>query len=71
MDGIKSMAKSTVKKRTGRPPTGHNPNFTVRLPKQLVATIDKIAREENTTRAEIMRQLMTEALEARKAKPFT
>jgi hypothetical protein len=46
-----------------------DPNFTVRLPKQLVATVDKIARQENTSRAEIMRQLMTEALEARKTRP--
>src|ERR1700758_5769803 len=69
MDCIKPMAKSTAKKRTGRPPTGHDPNFTVRLPKQLVATIDKIAPKENPSRAEIMRQLMTEALEARKTKP--
>ena len=67
----KAMSRSSpsrAKRRTGRPATGHNPNFTVRLPKHLVATIDKIAREQSTTRAEVMRQLMTEALEARKAK---
>jgi metal-responsive CopG/Arc/MetJ family transcriptional regulator len=38
----------------------------MRLPKQLVATIDKIAKEQGTSRAEIFRQLVTEALEARK-----
>jgi metal-responsive CopG/Arc/MetJ family transcriptional regulator len=41
----------------------------MRLPKQLVSTIDKIAKDTATSRAEVVRQLLTEALEARNTKP--
>jgi metal-responsive CopG/Arc/MetJ family transcriptional regulator len=60
------MAKSSAKKRVGRPPTGKNPQVIVRLPKQLLSAIEKLARDQAATRSEIMRQLMTEALAARK-----
>ena len=59
------MAKQ-AKKQRGRPATGHDPNLTFRMPKQVIAAIDKIAKENNTTRADIARQLITEALAARK-----
>jgi metal-responsive CopG/Arc/MetJ family transcriptional regulator len=38
----------------------------IRLPKQLLTTIDKLARDQATNRSEIMRLLLTEAIEARK-----
>jgi metal-responsive CopG/Arc/MetJ family transcriptional regulator len=38
----------------------------LKLPKQLLDRIDKIARDRNLSRGEIMRQLLTEALAARK-----
>jgi metal-responsive CopG/Arc/MetJ family transcriptional regulator len=60
------MAKSSAKKRVGRPPTGKNPQVIVRISKQLLAAIDELARKQTTTRSEIMRQLMTEALETRR-----
>jgi len=60
------MAKSSTKKRIGRPPTGQSPQVMIRLPKQLLSAIDKLARDQATSRSEIMRQLMTEALAARK-----
>jgi hypothetical protein len=60
------MAKSTTKKRIGRPPTGERPGAIVRLTKQTLDTIDKLARQEGTTRSEIMRQLIDEALAARR-----
>ena len=53
-------------KRPGRPATGHDPQYAVRLSKQIVAAIDKIAKETDTGRATVMRQLIIEALEARK-----
>jgi metal-responsive CopG/Arc/MetJ family transcriptional regulator len=36
------------------------------LPKQLLDGLDKLARQQGVTRGEIMRQLLTEALAARK-----
>jgi len=62
----KLMAKSSTKKRVGRPPTGQSPQVMIRLPKQLLTTIDKLARDQATSRSEIMRLLLTEAIEARK-----
>jgi Ribbon-helix-helix protein, copG family len=61
----KSTAKQAKKPR-GRPPTGHDPQYAVRLPKQVIAAVDKIAKETQSTRAGVMRQLITEALETRK-----
>jgi hypothetical protein len=69
MATINPMAKSSTsarKKRPGRPATGHDPQYAVRLSKQIVAAIDKIAKETDTGRATVMRQLIIEALEARK-----
>jgi Ribbon-helix-helix protein, copG family len=60
------MPKSSTKKRIGRPPTGHDPNFSIRLPKQLIAAIDKIAKETNGNRAETIRLLLAEAVAARR-----
>jgi hypothetical protein len=64
MSVIKSMAKQA--KKRGRPATGHDPQYSVRLPKQIIAAIDKIAKETNSGRAAIMRQLIIEALATRK-----
>ena len=50
----------------GRPPTGQSPQVQIRLPKQLLSIIDKLAREQATSRSEIMRLLLTEAITARK-----
>jgi predicted transcriptional regulator len=60
------MAKSTTKKRIGRPPTGQRPNALTRLDPKVIDAIDKLARQQGTTRSEIMRQLINEALAARK-----
>jgi hypothetical protein len=60
------MAKSTIKKRIGRPRTGERPNVLTRLDHQTFDTINKLAKQQATTRAEIVRQLITEALQARK-----
>jgi hypothetical protein len=45
------------------------PQTVLKLPKQLLDRIDKLARDQNLSRGEIMRQLLTEALAARKGSP--
>jgi metal-responsive CopG/Arc/MetJ family transcriptional regulator len=60
------MKRSSEKRPRGRPATGREPTATITIPKQTLATIDKLARQQSTTRSEIMRQLIDEALEARK-----
>jgi hypothetical protein len=56
------MKKSSTKKRPGRPATGLTPTAIIRLPKQAIELIDKRAREQNTTRSAILRQIVLEAL---------
>jgi hypothetical protein len=46
----------------GRPPTGRDPNVGVRIPKQVLAVIDKMAREQQTTRAAIIREIVMKHL---------
>jgi hypothetical protein len=60
------MAKSTIKKRMGRPRTGERPNVLTRLDREMFDTINELAKQQATTRAEIVRQLIAEALEARR-----
>jgi len=62
------MKKASAKKRMGRPPTGRTPIVTMALPKQTIDALNKLARQEETTRSNIMRQLIDEALQARKSK---
>jgi metal-responsive CopG/Arc/MetJ family transcriptional regulator len=61
-----SSSESKTKKRMGRPPTGRMPQTVLKLPRQTLDGIDKLATEQKVTRAEIMRQLLAEALEARR-----
>jgi len=56
------MAKSTAKKRIGRPPTGAGTTIAIRIPTQAIEAIDKRAKEQNTTRTAIARQLLMQAL---------
>ena len=60
------MRKSTHKKWIGRPPTGRSPTATIALPRQLMDTVDKLAREQKVSRSRIIQNLITEALEARR-----
>ena len=54
--------KETPKKKRGRPATGRDPTWTVRLPKQLVAKIDAKAKKAKTTRAQLMRSWIERAV---------
>jgi hypothetical protein len=58
------MKKSiTVKpKKRGRPATGRDPFVGVRLPKELIASIEKRAAMEGVTRSEAIRRLVEIAL---------
>jgi metal-responsive CopG/Arc/MetJ family transcriptional regulator len=60
------MAKSTAKKRMGRPRTGERPNILTRIDHETLDTIDKLAKQQGVSRAEIIRQLIAEALDARR-----
>ena len=61
-----SMKPSITKKRVGRPATGRMSQTALKLPKQLLDGVDKLAQQQGVTRAEIIRQFLTEALEVRK-----
>ena len=52
-------------KRVGRPPTGHDPVISVRLPAQLVQTLAACADAEETPRSEVIRIALTEHLKAK------
>jgi hypothetical protein len=54
------------KKRTGRPPTGHQFSITVRLTKKERQRLTKIAAEEGTTKSDALRRLLGEAMRARR-----
>jgi hypothetical protein len=57
---------SCIKKRLGRPLTGHQFSITVRLRKEELGQLKKVADEEQTTTSNALRQLLNEALKARK-----
>jgi hypothetical protein len=50
------------KKRAGRPATGRDPNVGIRIPKKVIVVIDRMAREQHTTRAAIIREIVMKHL---------
>jgi hypothetical protein len=56
------MTKSSQKRARGRPATGHDPTATIRIPNQALVKIDKMAKDQHTTRAAIIRQIILSAL---------
>jgi hypothetical protein len=58
--------RSCIKKRLGRPVSGHQFSITVRLRKEELGQLKKIADEEQTTKSDALRRLLNEALKARK-----
>jgi hypothetical protein len=62
------MAKSikVASKRRGRPPTGRDPGIHVRLPKEMLATIDAWSASKAVTRSEAVRRLVEIGLKAKK-----
>jgi metal-responsive CopG/Arc/MetJ family transcriptional regulator len=56
------MRKSTEKKRMGRPPTGRTPIVNLTLPTEILEAVDKIAREEKSTRSAIIRRMVADGV---------
>ncbi len=64
------IMKKSIKvapKRRGRPPTGgRDPGVHIRLPENMLASIDAKSVEDGTTRSEAIRQLVELGLKAKK-----
>jgi Ribbon-helix-helix protein, copG family len=58
----KYMTTSIRKRRVGRPATGRDPNVGIRIPKQVIVVIDRMARDQHTTRAAIVREIVMKHL---------
>ncbi|RTL88123.1 MAG: CopG family transcriptional regulator [Hyphomicrobiales bacterium] len=56
------MDDSVIHKKRGRPATGHDPVFSLRLPEELVAEIDELARDQGVGRSEAIRALLAAGL---------
>jgi len=54
----KKNARHKLKRTVGRPATGHDPTFAMRLPKIWLEQIDDWATELGITRAEAIRRLL-------------
>jgi predicted DNA binding CopG/RHH family protein len=59
----KSIAAHKKKKKIGRPATGHDPSVSMRLPKDKLAAVDKLAEREGIGRSEALRLLVERGLE--------
>jgi hypothetical protein len=57
-----SIITSIRKRRVGRPATGRDPNVGIRIPKQVIVVIDRMARDQHTTRAAIVREIVMKHL---------
>ena len=51
-----------TQKRRGRPPTGQVPLVTVRLPQDMIDTLNRIAAEEGASRSDVIRRPLEKAL---------
>lgn len=63
------MSNTATPKRRGRPATGRDPTFTVRLPDDLVASIDRFAEAEELSRSEVIRAAVADYLKRKRALP--
>ena len=58
------MAKKVAKRRMGRPvTTGIRPYLGARFPKEVIARVDRYAKEQKITRADAFRALVLKALD--------
>jgi hypothetical protein len=64
----KAMPKSHGGRRSGagRPATGKDPQVVLRMPSDLIATVDAWAMSNETTRSEAIRRLVELGLKVRK-----
>jgi predicted DNA-binding protein len=54
-----------IKKKRGRPATGKDPTFALRLPVELIEKVDAWARERDTTRSAAIREFIESGLKHR------
>ncbi|WP_162501422.1 ribbon-helix-helix protein, CopG family [Methylobacterium crusticola] len=59
------MPSPVARNRRGRPATGTAPHFAVRLPREVIAAMDRLATAESRPRSEIAREALTEHLRAK------
>jgi hypothetical protein len=64
----KSITVIQEKRRRGRPATGHDPMFSLRLPLALMERIDQHANVRGESRSEVMRRFLEDGL-ARESAP--
>jgi hypothetical protein len=60
-----SKSISVKRKKAGRPPTGTDPLYGVRISDDLIARIQKWAKKNSTTRSEAIRRLVELGLKAK------
>jgi hypothetical protein len=60
----KSITVIQEKRKRGRPATGHDPMFSLRLPLTLMERIDKHAESRGESRSEVMRRFLEFGLES-------
>jgi Arc/MetJ-type ribon-helix-helix transcriptional regulator len=63
----KSITVNVKKKKRGRPATGTDPAVAVRLPPSVLAEVDGLAAADDASRSDAIRELIEEALAARKS----
>lgn len=57
------MANSKIARRNGsRSPAGLMPVVAIRLPAEILRSLDALAKDEEKTRTEVMREIMEQAL---------
>lgn len=59
------MSIPVAPKKRGRPATGVDPHFAVRLPRAVIDAIDQLAEAEGRPRSEIAREALTEHLKTK------
>jgi hypothetical protein len=60
--------KGETKKKRGRPATGKDPTFTLRMPVEQRAAAERVAEEEGLTLSKAILRIFEEGLAARKKK---
>ena len=53
----------TAKRKSGRPATGRDPMVSIRLPKWLIHAFDTEANEAGSTRSELIRSVLINAVD--------
>jgi hypothetical protein len=63
---MRESIKVRSKRKPGRPATGKDPLFAVRMPVELMASVEAWAKRDELTRSEAIRRLIELGLKARR-----